>query len=107
MPQEKYNGWTNYETWNVNLWIDNEQSSQEYWREQADEVYAETVDHPDHPLMEIDNQAAFELSQRIKADYEDNAPTVSGAYADLLNGALSEVNWYEIAKHMIDARENY
>ena len=27
---ERYNGWTNYETWLVNLWMDNEQGSQEF-----------------------------------------------------------------------------
>ena len=25
MQQKKYNGYTNYETWNVALWIDNDQ----------------------------------------------------------------------------------
>ena len=25
-----YNGWTNYETWNVVLWIENDESIQEY-----------------------------------------------------------------------------
>ena len=32
---EKYNGWTNYETWLVNLWLGNGGSG-EHWREQAE-----------------------------------------------------------------------
>jgi hypothetical protein len=34
---KKYNGWTNYETWNVALWLDNEQSSERHWRGAAQE----------------------------------------------------------------------
>jgi hypothetical protein len=29
MP-DKYNGWTNYETWNMNLWVQNEEGSYNY-----------------------------------------------------------------------------
>jgi len=32
----KYNGWTNYETWAVKLWMDNEEPSYRYWRERAE-----------------------------------------------------------------------
>ncbi len=32
-----YNGWSTYETWAVALWLDNERSSYDYWREQARE----------------------------------------------------------------------
>jgi hypothetical protein len=28
---------------------------------------------------------------------------LTGFAADLLNGAMSEVNWYEIAQHLIEA----
>lgn len=39
---KKYNGWTNYETWNVALWLDNEEGSYNYWRETAQEIYDES-----------------------------------------------------------------
>ena len=37
MNKNEYNGWYNYETWLVNLWMDNDQGSQEMWREHARE----------------------------------------------------------------------
>src|SRR4051794_10856032 len=33
-PKE-YNGWANYETWCVHLWLTNEEGSYRYWREEA------------------------------------------------------------------------
>jgi hypothetical protein len=34
-----YNGYSNYETWAVQLWIDNSESSSAYWRRLDEEVY--------------------------------------------------------------------
>lgn len=36
MEDKRYNGWVNYETWLVNLWIDNDQGEHEYWQEQTE-----------------------------------------------------------------------
>jgi hypothetical protein len=33
---EKYNGWLNYETWLIKLWLDNEQWSYQWIREMAE-----------------------------------------------------------------------
>ncbi len=30
--EDRYNGWTNYETWAVSLWIDNDHATYAYWR---------------------------------------------------------------------------
>ena len=36
---KRYNGWKNYETWNVALWIGNEEGSYNYWRERSQECW--------------------------------------------------------------------
>ena len=41
MTKKEYNGWHNYETWLVKLWIDNEEGSYNYWREVAQECWNE------------------------------------------------------------------
>jgi hypothetical protein len=28
---DEYSGWHNYETWVVNLWMNNERGQQDYW----------------------------------------------------------------------------
>ena len=97
---ERYNGWTNYETWLVNLWMDNEQGSQDYYRERAREFYEQAADE----MMVTRSQRAWiSLADWLKEHHEENRPELPGVYGDLLGGALSSVNWDEIARHYIDA----
>jgi hypothetical protein len=107
MTRNEYNGWTNYETWVVNLWLDNEQGSQEYWQEQAQECVQHAIDDDS---SDPKNAATNALAELLK-DQHDEAQCalvgVAGVFADLLNAALSEVDWYEIAEHYISEIELY
>jgi len=98
MTHNEYNGWTNYETWCVNLWMDNEEKSQDYWRDQAKRVY---VTSSASPVLTKEQVATFELSRRLAAHHEEVLPELQGFAADLLNAAMSEVNWNEIAKALL------
>lgn len=88
---EKYNGWKNYETWVVNLWIDNDQGFADTWRERAEEV-----------------RDVSDLADEMQQFYTELAETeipASGMFADLFNSALREVSWYDIAENYIDDAE--
>jgi hypothetical protein len=107
MNRNEYNGWTNYETWCVNLWMSNDQGSDSYFREMAQEVYndAEAELRADNSvLFTRDEVAARNLADRLRDDHEERQNELAGicgVFADLLNAALSEVNWYEISEHYI------
>ncbi len=94
MNEKGYNGWSNYETWNVKLWIDNEEVSYEHWRERAEECR----DDADGDL----DAARQSLADELESHYDEFAPTTRGVYADLLNHALGRVDWHEIAANMLD-----
>lgn len=85
-----YQGWKNYETWCVKLWIDNEEPSYRYWRERT---------------QEAGRDGHTQLARELKSEFEDAAPQLDGMWADLLGAALSEVAWYEIAEAMIGDEE--
>lgn len=101
MSDRKYNGWTNYETWNLKLWIDNDQGSYEYWREQARSAWDETDEDAEDRSLD----ARIDLAKRLESETEDEIPEVVGFYADVLRAAVSEVNWYEIADAMLSDEE--
>lgn len=99
---ETCNGWTNYETWCVNLWMDNEQGSQEFFRETARQFHAEMGAY--NTGLKLKNSATFRFADWLQDYYsQENWPELSGVYGDLLRGALDAVNWDEIARHYIEA----
>jgi len=102
--KETYNGWANYETWVVKLWMDNEQGSQEFFREMTKEVIANP--RQGNKVLTDAEYALIDLADALKEHFEDNTPETVGIYADLLNAALSEVDWREIAEALLeDANE--
>ena len=83
MSDKSYNGWTNYETWNVALWIDNDPGTYQEAREMARRAPSEG-----------------RLAKDLQGWVEEMAPDLGASmFADLLSAALSEVDWYEIAAH--------
>lgn len=76
MNNEKCNGWTNYETWAIGLWIDNEQGSYTYWREQAGRCFEDAAD--DDPARDSIKtrqlEATSALAERLREAFEEEAP---------------------------------
>ena len=101
----RYNGWTNYETWNCALWIDNS-GDQQYWSEAASECLG---DASSDAVFTRSERASFVLADRLKESFEEAAgqwmPDQASFFADMLNASLSSVNWQEIASHYIDEIE--
>jgi hypothetical protein len=98
MTQKEYNGWFNYETWVVALWLDNEEGSQGYWQERAEETMRDCGNDTD--------EAINNLADELKEQHEEVNPVPDGTvFSDLMSAALSEVNWYEIAKHYVEEVE--
>jgi hypothetical protein len=75
---EKYNGWTNYATWRVNLEF----------------VYGFDASDFD------DVQELADYLQSLCEDYL--AENGNGLTLDYALAFISDVNWYEIAEHLIE-----
>lgn len=88
MTTDGYNGWSNYETWAVSLWIDNEDWSQHEARELVGAAWCRNSEHPRV-------EAADALRMWVS---EDGNPLIEAAsmYSDLLGHALGQVDWFEI-----------
>lgn len=99
MEERTYNGWSNYETWAVSLWLDNDATSYHYWRGelQRHKRCASADPRVQAGTWTAEEAARFNLADQLKDEVTDAAP-LEGAtvYADLLNAALGEVNWQEI-----------
>jgi hypothetical protein len=78
MSNEKYNGWTNRETWLVNL----------HWGEVIDEVFDE-----------IDLQTLADCIEDFVWERLDEELTTNSIFRDFID--LAVVNWRELAEQYI------
>lgn len=81
---EKHNGWTNYATWRVNIEIFDGMDAAEYF--------------------DMD-QSAYDLGQDLKyhaIEIVESSCDASGLALDYALAFMDDVNWREIAQHIID-----
>jgi len=90
MTDKTYNGWTNYATWRINLEIFDGFDPSDYY-------------------SAFDPSDAYELGQNLKqyaeevifeCGYDERGQT--NLMADYARAFLLDVNWQEIAQHMIN-----
>ena len=97
---EKYNGWTNWETWNTNLWMTNEEG----WYHEARDIVARYVIEADEEDATPRSVDAYAASKALEDWWDETAgpENRSGPVADAWNATLSEVNWEEIAEGLAE-----
>jgi hypothetical protein len=88
MTDTKYNGWTNYATWRVNLEVFDGLDKNEVFDLSLDDWALR------HVLQDYAEEVIFSEHR-----YDERAP--SSLIEDYARAFLAEVDWYEIAKHMI------
>ena len=86
MTDNTYNGWTNYATWRVGLEIFDGLNPIEDWG-----LEGETLTESE--LAELLQEHAEELVSQT---------TPEGLALDYALAFMSDVNWYEIARHMLE-----
>jgi hypothetical protein len=78
-----YNGWKNYETWAIGVWIDSYEDSQRAFASMG---------------QLIDKRV--KLADAIKDTVLAGVPDIgANMYSDLLEVALEQVDWFELADH--------
>ena len=93
MNNQEYNGWTNWETWNFKLWIDNDEQSYKMVIEMAEDVYRRNKGTITDLSKELESYAD-NMRCEIKVD--------TGFFADVCNSAIKLVNFYEIAESYLE-----
>jgi len=114
MEKKTYNGWTNWETWCINLHITNDQG----WNDQKEQIIEEWWDNQCHegnnPKKEL-HDLANTIQEWCEEDFEMlkedmDAPHHKPSsfpliFSDIIQGFLSNVNWFELAENWTEEKE--
>jgi len=79
-----FNGWTNKETWLVNLW----------YMDSMPEYYADAEQY------HVEPEELAEVVQYIAEEGEALSQLPAGLLSDFISDSWSEVNWHELVEHL-------
>jgi hypothetical protein len=89
MSDKTYNGWSNYETWRINLEI-------------FDGVTLEDMNAVEVDPYNLKDYLQEYAEEIVFLDSHIGGKTPSSLMEDYARAFLSDVNWYEIAEHIIN-----
>jgi len=90
VKETTFNGWVNYETWAVNLWLTNDEDTSK----QLDKILKNFIT----PQRKADKLRL--LVQDWMYDYiRKTLDNENGMFIDLLRSAVNNVNWDAIIEH--------
>lgn len=91
-----YNGWANYPTWNVALWLGNDQGLYETSREMTEFARRTTDGDPTYSLANALKEWVREMGDLDEASCR----------SDLLGWAFDQVEWRDIATNLLSEFED-
>ena len=108
MSDETYNGWKNYPTWAVNLWLGNDEGLYREALERTEETMSSARSarsRLERPYWTQEESYRFHVADMLKDWVTDElAPDLGASFAaDLLGYALGCVDWDEIADALIES----
>jgi hypothetical protein len=94
-----YEGWKNQTTWSIALNLNNDYGLKSFWDEQA-EAALEFADGDKE-------DALFALAENLEQSFREEVEqaNLQGALSDILNNALNEVDWADIADSLLPEGE--
>lgn len=95
MDTQKYNGWTNYATWLVNLHFD--------CLDFTDEVDSGVFDDMDADDIRCHVASSIQEIVETYVDEVLDSDNVNPVFlSDLINTTINDVDWHDIADHYVD-----
>lgn len=86
-----YNGYKNYETWCICLWIDNDEGMAQRWGDRARDLHKQDA-----------KGWVTALADEMKDAFDNEAPELSGFWSDIFRSAFNEIDWVEVAQTRAD-----
>jgi hypothetical protein len=106
-PPTRYQGWENHATWNVNLWLNNDEGTYHHCCDLAREAVSDADDceQVDDGIWTAEEARRFLLADKLGEYLEEMNPLQDqpSLFSDLITSALQDVNYDEIAVAFLES----